>query len=99
MSERGAAWLAHLSGGQGVVGSNPAAPTTTILQAHLEGTTRHWTPRALASSPHNIAGPEISGPAMGTSYFVGCVTGQRRRQMKSPVARFARWTEEASSIT
>ena len=27
MSERGAAWLAHLSGGQGVGGSNPPAPT------------------------------------------------------------------------
>jgi hypothetical protein len=27
VSERGAAWLAHLSGGQGVGGSNPLAPT------------------------------------------------------------------------
>lgn len=27
VAERGAAWLAHLSGGQGVAGSNPAAPT------------------------------------------------------------------------
>jgi hypothetical protein len=27
VSERGAAWLAHQSGGLGVVGSNPAAPT------------------------------------------------------------------------
>ena len=26
-TERGAAWLAHQSGGLGVVGSNPAAPT------------------------------------------------------------------------
>ncbi len=26
-SERGAVWLAHLSGGQGVGGSNPPAPT------------------------------------------------------------------------
>lgn len=29
-SERGAAWLAYLSGRQGVAGSNPAAPTNTI---------------------------------------------------------------------
>jgi hypothetical protein len=29
-SERGAAWLAHLSGGQGVGGSNPPAPTNHI---------------------------------------------------------------------
>jgi hypothetical protein len=27
VTERGAAWLAHQSGGLGVVGSNPAAPT------------------------------------------------------------------------
>jgi hypothetical protein len=30
-SERGAVWLAHLSGGQGVGGSNPLAPTITRL--------------------------------------------------------------------
>ena len=30
VSERGAAWLAHQSGGLGVVGSNPAAPTNII---------------------------------------------------------------------
>jgi hypothetical protein len=30
VSERGAAWLAHQSGGLGVVGSNPAAPTNKI---------------------------------------------------------------------
>ena len=27
-TERGAAWLAHQSGGLGVAGSNPAAPTS-----------------------------------------------------------------------
>src|ERR1051326_8860786 len=30
-SERGAAWLAHQSGGLGVVGSNPAAPTSQFF--------------------------------------------------------------------
>ena len=32
MSERGAAWLAHLSGGQGVGGSNPLAPTINTIE-------------------------------------------------------------------
>jgi hypothetical protein len=33
VSERGAAWLAHQSGGLGVVGSNPAAPTIFQLKS------------------------------------------------------------------
>ena len=34
-SERGAAWLAHLSGGQGVGGSNPPAPTINARDFQL----------------------------------------------------------------
>ena len=32
-SERGAAWLAHLAGGQGVAGSNPAVPTDGLWRS------------------------------------------------------------------
>ncbi len=35
MAERGAAWLAHQSGGLGVAGSNPAAPTNDFIHQHL----------------------------------------------------------------
>jgi hypothetical protein len=36
-SGRSAAWLAHLHGVQGVVGSNPAAPTKFSNQNSYEG--------------------------------------------------------------
>ena len=34
-TERGAAWLAHQSGGLGVVGSNPAAPTNDFKDLEI----------------------------------------------------------------
>ncbi len=54
MAERGAAWLAHLSGGQGVAGSNPAAPTTPRtprLGRSSNGRTAGFGPANAGSSP------------------------------------------------
>ena len=45
-SERGAAWLAHQSGGLGVVGSNPAAPTIAFDRFAIESNAKG--PRATA---------------------------------------------------
>jgi hypothetical protein len=39
-SGRGAAWLAHQTGGLGVAGSNPVAPTTLYLHRVLTHRTR-----------------------------------------------------------
>ena len=52
--ERGAAWLAHQSGGLGVVGSNPAAPTmqsstySCLASRHI-GVEAYWKRGSLAS--------------------------------------------------
>ncbi len=47
---RGAAWLAHLSGGQGVAGSNPVAPTKT----RHEKPSRSWSRMTMASMAPGI---------------------------------------------
>ena len=54
VAERGAAWLAHLSGGQGVAGSNPAAPTMFYVSASgrsSNGRTAGFGPVNVGSSP------------------------------------------------
>lgn len=54
VAERGAAWLAHLSGGQGVAGSNPAAPTmfgVPVIGRSSNGRTAGFGPVNVGSSP------------------------------------------------
>src|SRR6202021_2924493 len=62
-SGRSAAWLAHLTGGQGVAGSNPVAPTVSTLffparwrSEKPKAETDAETPRARMGLPSRSAG-------------------------------------------
>jgi cardiolipin synthase len=65
---RGAAWLAHWSGGPGVAGSNPAVPTTELVPDHPLGRD----PIARGRFPYQVMKPSetTAGKARSRRRFV-----------------------------